>query len=416
MNGVCMDGIKRILRVVVFLGIIFVGSVLRVAGQGNDSLVNVSPRKFVHGLRVEGRPEYIFPTSSFLKGANAEGRIIRGAFSTHVKYLFRYRPGSVDERIYGDVYQGIGLGFYNFGESRQLGNPVAFYLFQGARISSLAPWLSLHYEWNFGLSAGWKPYDSYYNSYNTMIGSKVNAYINANFYLRWRLSPRVSLLSGLTVSHFSNGNTKIPNAGLNTIGGNIGLECNFYRKDDLKALERKVALTTQPFRRHFTYDFVFFGSWHDRLVKTSDGFSPSPEAYPVFGFNFTPMYNLNYKLRLGVSLDGTFDGGANLYTDGNVYGSVDKSDIVRPPLGDQFALGLSGRAEYVMPFFVVGVGIGANVIGKNDLNMFYQLLTLKIPLSRAVFLHVGYRLQNFNEPNFLMLGIGFRFNGKYTAF
>mgnify|MGYP005853096907 FL=1 len=409
-------GIKRTWKVIVFLGIIFVGGVLRVAGQGNDSLVDVSPRKFVHGLRVEGRPEYIFPTSSFLKGANAEGRIIRGAFSTHLKYLFRYRPGSVDERIYGDVYQGIGLGFYNFGESRQLGNPVAFYLFQGARISSLAPWLSLHYEWNFGLSAGWKPYDSYYNSYNTMIGSKVNAYINANFYLRWRLSPRVSLLSGLTVSHFSNGNTKIPNAGLNTIGGNIGLECNFYRKDDLKSLERKVALTTQPFRRHFTYDFVFFGSWHDRLVKTSDGFSPSPEAYPVFGFNFTPMYNLNYKFRLGVSLDGTFDGGANLYTEGDVYGKVDKSDIVRPPLGDQFALGLSGRVEYVMPFFVVGVGIGANVIGKNDLNMFYQLLTLKIALSRAVFLHVGYRLQNFNEPNFLMLGIGFRFNGKYTAF
>jgi hypothetical protein len=409
-------GIKRTWKVIVFLGIIFVGGVLRVAGQGNDSLVDVSPRKFVHGLRVEGRPEYIFPTSSFLKGENAEGRIIRGAFSTHVKYLFRYCPGSIDERIYGDVYQGVGLGFYNFGESRQLGNPVAFYLFQGARISSLAPWLSLYYEWNFGLSAGWKPYDSYYNSYNTMIGSKVNAYINANFYLRWRLSPRVSLLSGLTVSHFSNGNTKIPNAGLNTIGGNIGLECNFYRKDDLKSLERKNALLAQPFRRHFTYDFVFFGSWHDRLVKTSDGFSPSPEAYPVFGFNFTPMYNLNYKLRLGVSLDGTFDGGANLYTEGDVYGKVDKSDIVRPPLGDQFALGLSGRVEYVMPFFVVGVGIGANVIGKNDLNMFYQLLTLKIALSRAVFLHVGYRLQNFNEPNFLMLGIGFRFNGKYTAF
>ena len=98
MNGICMDGIKRILRVIVFLGIIFVGGVLRVAGQGNDSLVDVSPRKFVHGLRVEGRPEYIFPTSSFLKGENAEGRIIRGAFSTHVKYLFRYCPGSIPAR------------------------------------------------------------------------------------------------------------------------------------------------------------------------------------------------------------------------------------------------------------------------------------------------------------------------------
>ena len=33
MNGICMDGIKRILRVIVLLGIIFVGGVLRVAGQ-----------------------------------------------------------------------------------------------------------------------------------------------------------------------------------------------------------------------------------------------------------------------------------------------------------------------------------------------------------------------------------------------
>ena len=36
-----MDGIKRILRVFVLLGIIFVGSVLCVVGQGNDSLVDM---------------------------------------------------------------------------------------------------------------------------------------------------------------------------------------------------------------------------------------------------------------------------------------------------------------------------------------------------------------------------------------
>ena len=141
MNGIYMDGMKRILRVVAFWGIIFVGGVSHVMGQGNDSLVDVSSRKFVHGLRVEGRPEYVFPTSSFLQGENVEGRIIQGVFSSHLKYLFRYRPGSFDEHIYGDVYQGVGVGFYNFGGSRQLGNPVAFYLFQGARISSLAPWL-----------------------------------------------------------------------------------------------------------------------------------------------------------------------------------------------------------------------------------------------------------------------------------
>ena len=93
MNGVCMDGIKRILRVVVFLGIIFVGSVLRVAGQGNDSLVNVSPRKFVHGLRVEGRPEYIFPTSSFLKRGECRGEDYPGSFFHACEIFVPLSPG-----------------------------------------------------------------------------------------------------------------------------------------------------------------------------------------------------------------------------------------------------------------------------------------------------------------------------------
>ena len=79
MNGICMDGIKRILRVIVFLGIIFVGGVLRVAGQGNDSLVDVSPRKFVHGLRVEGRPEYI-PDKFFSEGGKCGGEDYPGSF------------------------------------------------------------------------------------------------------------------------------------------------------------------------------------------------------------------------------------------------------------------------------------------------------------------------------------------------
>lgn len=401
---------------VVFWGIMLVGAVSRVDGQERDSLTEPPSRKFTHGLKFEGRPEYIFQTSSFLQGDNPEGKLIKGASSFHLKYFFRYRQGSAAERAYGDVYQGVGFGYYTFGEPRLLGNPVAFYLFQGARIARLSPWLSFYYEWNLGLSTGWKTYDSYDNPYNKMMGSRVNAYINAEFYLRWKLSPALSLTTGLTVSHFSNGNTTIPNAGLNTIGGNFGLECNFYRQEDLKPLKTMGVSAYQPFRPYVSYDFVFFGSWHSQGIKTADGLSASPESYPVFGFNFAPMYNVNHRLRLGVSLDGTFDGGANLYTEYDVYGQIDKSQILRPALGDQFALGLSGRVEYVMPFFTVGIGMGANVIGKGDLNMFYQLFTLKIAVSRAAFLHVGYNLREFHEPNFLMLGVGFRFNGKSIVF
>ena len=69
-----------------------------------------------------------------------------------------------------------------------------------------------------------------------------------------------------------------------------------------------------------------------------------------------------------------------------------------------------------MPFFTLGVGMGTNFIGKGDMRVFYQVLTLKIAVSRSAFLHVGYNLREFSEPNYLMLGVGFRLNGKYTAF
>ena len=52
-------------------------------------------------------------------------------------------------------------------------------------------------------------------------------------------------------------------------------------------------------------------------------------------------------------------------------------------------------------------------IGRGDLRGLYQILALKIGITRSTFLHIGYNLQNFQTPNYLMLGLGFRFHNKY---
>ena len=52
---------------------------------------------------------------------------------------------------------------------------------------------------------------------------KINAYINLGFFLNAKLSRYCNLLVGADLTHYSNGNTHLPNAGLNTIGGRIGL-------------------------------------------------------------------------------------------------------------------------------------------------------------------------------------------------
>jgi ABC-type multidrug transport system fused ATPase/permease subunit len=144
---------------------------------------------------------------------------------------------------------------------------------------------------------------------------------------------------------------------------------------------------------------VLFGSWRRKGVYVGEKQIASPGSYPVAGFNFAPMYNLNYKLRFGVSLDGVYDGSANVYTEDALVeydagsGSSRRKFLV-PGIQNQLALGLSGRAEYVMPFFTIGVGLGTNVLGRGDLRGLYQVFALKINVTRSSFLHIGYNLQS----------------------
>lgn len=370
-----------------------------------------SAKRFIHKLGIEYRPGYIFSTSSFLAGRNAKWEPIKWGYSAHLKYALQFKPNTCADRIYGSAYQGIGLGYYDFGNKEEVGNPLAIYLYQGARIASITRRLSLNYEWNFGLSLGWKPYDEYTNLNNNVIGSEANAYINAGVQLNWMVSREFDLIAGVSGTHFSNGNTKFPNAGLNTVGLKVGVVYNFNRPKE--ALTKPAYQISVPaFPRHVSYDLTLFGSWRRKGVWVGNGQIASPDAYTVLGFNFAPMYNIGYKFRTGISLDGVYDASSNVYT---ISGNGD--ECYKPSLDKQLALGISGRAEYVMPYFTVGLGIGANILhGGGDHKGLYQVLTLKVEVTRSSYLHVGYNLKNFSDPNYLMLGFGFRFNNKYPTF
>ena len=111
---------------------------------------------FIHRLGIEARPQYVFPTNPFLQGENERWKPIQSSFAAHLKYSFKFRPNTCADRIYGGAYQGFGLAFTTFGDKKQLGDPMTFYVFQGVRIARFNPRLSLNYEWNFGISAGWK--------------------------------------------------------------------------------------------------------------------------------------------------------------------------------------------------------------------------------------------------------------------
>lgn len=399
-------------KAVIVYSVFFCTGICSVCAQeAQQEVREYTPHRFIHQLGIEARPQYVFPTNPFLRGENERWKPIQTSSAAHLKYSFKFCPNTCADRVYGGVYQGIGLAFTTFGDKKQLGDPFTFYVFQGARIARFNPRLSLNYEWNFGISTGWQPYDNNYNSYNGAVGSRMNAYLNAGIYLNWAFSRYFDLIIGGDFTHFSNGNTKFPNAGVNTTGAKIGLVYNINReKEDLtKSLFQPVV---PRFPKHVSYDLVLFGSWRRKGVWVGEKQVASPGSYPVAGFNFAPMYNFGYKFRAGLSLDGVYDGSANVYISDYYSGSSSRV-FVRPGIQHQLGLGVSGRAEYVMPYFTINVGLGTNILGRGDLRGLYQVFALKINVTRSSFLHIGYNLQNFQTPNYLMLGLGFRFHNKY---
>ena len=378
----------------------------------NDS----TSRKPTHYLGLDFRPAYTFPTHSFLDGQNAAQKPIRTNLSGHLKYGFRFSPDSYFGKVYPHAIQGIGVSYNTFFNAAELGNPLAVYAFQTSRIATLSPSLSLDYEWNFGVSFGWKKFDEEDNPLNTVVGSRLNAYINLDIMLNWQLDPNTSLRAGIGVTHFSNGNTNYPNGGVNTLEGIIGIVRRLApldRRATSAPASAPLALR-RAFKPYVSYDLIAYGATRRKGIFPDDA-SPMlvPGSFAIAGLNFTPMYNFSPYFRAGLSLDAQYDESANIGDHiANSSGTPTAENIRfhRPPFIEQFAVGLSARAEIVMPIFSINFGIGRNLLCRGkDTNSFYQILALKTDLTRRLFLHVGYQLYNFKDPNNLMLGLGVRF-------
>ncbi|MBR1389645.1 MAG: acyloxyacyl hydrolase [Prevotella sp.] len=384
--------------------------------QDSVSAAVVDTMRTIHRLEAEVVDGAVFHTHDFLKGYNPEVRTMNQYFTVKAKYAFMPPAGSRQARIYKGVYQGVGLAYHHL--NPQIGNPVSAYLFQGATIATLSRRLSFNYEWDFGVTYGWKAYDDVERQDNRVIGSKMTAYMDANFYLRWMLSPQWDINFGLSASHFSNGNTALPNAGLNV--ASLKLSAAYYLN---RPADEPAAGPLPPFQHYWTTDVVLFAGWKRRGTETDFGTLTLPGVYGVAGVNVNPMYHVNHWLNLGGSLDMYYDHSANLIIGDSKSSSGGKDSSEEPKessFGDnvsnprwtkQVTAGISARGEFVMPYFTINFGVGHNFInaGSGNFKGFYEVLALKVALSQKTFLHIGYSLYDFQHPNNLMLGVGYRF-------
>ena len=367
----------------------------------------------VHKVSAEIFPGYVFKADSFFAGESTD---LDATLSTHLKYSFKLGTDKELGRLYPNTFQGIGLAWNTFFRKKEMGMPVAVYVFQNSRIAKLARNLSLNYEWNFGISYGWNKFDVQHNPTNKIVGSRANAYINLGFLLDWEFAPMWNLTAGIGLTHFSNGNTSYPNSGVNTVGGRIGLSRSFEGPGKVK--KPSASLPELEFRRHMSYDLIVYGAWRKKAINITTDPVIIAGNFGIIGLNFNPMYNVNRYFRAGLSADFQYDESANI--EAHIpEGATNSEDMkfYRPAFIEQGSLGLSLRAELVMPVFSINVGLGRNIVCRGkDTDGWYSIFALKADIWHDCFVHIGYQLYNFKHPNNLMLGIGYRFNdGKKRA-
>lgn len=380
---------------------------LCVSAARPDSVARGFDRPLSWRVGVELSPTSVPPTNAFLSGENPDAKRVNTSFSGDVRADFAFAPSTRQGMLYHGLYQGLGVGVNSFFASSLLGTPVSAYVYQGAPIVRFNDRLTLGYEWQFGAAFGWQHYDELTAADNGAVSTSVTAHMGVSLKLYYKLSERWQLSVAAVGRHFSNGNTSWPNAGVNTLGGSIGVAYVFGNRGKCPELASH-ELIAEADRGRWFYDIMAYGAWRKHTVVVGGEAELCPGRFGVVGLQFAPMRTLNRFVAVGAALDMQWDEGAGLapyWVEGS---TGDNIHFYRPPFGRQLNVGLSAHAELTMPIFAVNVGLGYDFVSPYDEKRFYQSLTLKTFVTDKLFLNVGYRLGSFKTPQNLMLGIGIR--------
>ncbi|MFP4847258.1 acyloxyacyl hydrolase [Winogradskyella sp. PE311] len=183
---------------------------------------------------------------------------------------------------------GISIGFTDFGNSEKIG--FAYTLMPFMEFSIFKEKISgLNLQIGFGGSYMDTQYDVETNPFNKAITSKINWSFRSFIYYDLFKSRKTKWRFGLGYLHHSNGHTKLPNQGLNSIAA------SFSANIDTK-LQPEIETKTKQFKsKSQTYFSTRFGIGQNVL---SENFNTKKEVY-TFSMNTGKIINNTFKIGGG---------------------------------------------------------------------------------------------------------------------
>ena len=355
----------------------------------------------------------ILPVEPFLRGENALGLPLR-RFTTYSLKLDRRTPGTKEWEVrHGRPQTGFGLTYFQLPSPDELGRPVAVYRYFRAPLGSVTGRLTLDYSAEIGLATGWRRYDLTTNPFNKLFSTRSTAYIYLGIGARLPLGEHWTTYLDLGVSHFSNGNFKRPNAGLNAVSLGLGVR---YSPTQRSAVPHPIL--PAAWTPYTEWQLYLHGGTEKRLYYPAG--LPAAEqnrglTHSLFGLGLVRSRRISFKSSLGAGLSVWYRSGGN-------------TEVAVAPNGRLRRLNPGFAAENlrigIFPTYTLHFNRFATLLQAeyllldpatvHGLRRFYQKVGLRYGVSERVSLAVVVGARQFSVAEFVEWRVGYAwFNGSH---
>lgn len=310
---------------------------------------------------------------------------IRDSYASFMEIFFQKQTtGHSDWEITHNCPQwGVAFLSGNTGSRQYIGKMYALFAYINTPLIRTQRFTS-----SFRLGAGpgiaEKPYNVYNNPKNTIIGTRLNAFIDLMLQNELRILPKLYLNAGLAFTHLSNGGTTLPNLGLNTPSITAGIRYSLLKENIVNKRPVDSFACKTIYRLSLTVgekQVALVGGPYNTILVLQ------PEI--------SKRFNCNHAYGAGIAF--FINPGA----------SKDKKQL--PPNGEPVAAlqtGLYGSYEHFFGRISIPVQLGAYIYNKGENPLLFQQIGLRCKINT----HVSTELQlkaHLGKADLIHAGIGY---------
>jgi hypothetical protein len=347
-------------------------------------------------LRTGATSGYILPANPFVGNKEHLGDPIHWGQNLTFE-VGRQTDGNEEwHQLYGVPSFGFGFSVASFRNDIEHARPMEAYTFFSWPFARLANRIDLTTDFGMGMSWHWKEMNDQAQSYETTLGSDLNARINWGFYVRYASTPRVTIFTGIDYTHRSNGGMVQPDRGINVIGPKVALQYSLAPTE----VKRRVK---PPPKFHPSWEFVAGGTGGVKnVIERTD---------PLFRDNYWSL-NATAAVQRHFYRFGKIAIGTDLGYDGATGARIDDADTRwRATGGQRWALGLYGGYEHIIGRFGALVQVGENVArGFDDSRIprLYERFGWRYHFNDRYWTTIVIRALEGRRADALQFGIGYR--------